>query len=152
MFDVHTLGGLDLVFVDVATSSYVLPDVLGDMDEKRTEEFVELRAADGARQSYSRGGEIGVDLGIIAFGDTLDEAEDRRLDIEAVLIAARNSKSTGSIVTYVEKDESNAVAKTWRLIGGQLHPVAALPGTGRIKGFETKFVAPAVVHLVLTKN
>lgn len=152
MFDVHTIGGISLVFVSVAASSYVVPDALGDMDEKRNDDYITLRGADGARQSYSRGGEIDIDLAIVAFGDTLDQAEGRRLALEAVLIAARNSKSTGAIVTYVEKDVSNAVAKTWRLIGGHLQPVTAVPGMGRVRGFENKFVAPAVVHLVLTKN
>lgn len=152
MFDVHTLGSLNLVFVSVAASSYAVADALGDPVEKRDEEYVALRSADGARLAYTSGAEIELDLGIIAFGSTLDIAQTRRTAIETQLINARNTRTTGTIITYVEKDASNAAATTWRLLGGIMRPVTALPGMGRLRALTGTYIAPCVAHLVLSKN
>lgn len=152
MFTVHTLGALDLVFVSVAASSYFVVDTAADPKENRTDEYVELRSSDGARLAYRSRGEIDLPLVIIPFGDTLDIAETRRTAIETVLLDAANTRSSGVIVTYVEKDASNAVAKTWRLLGGTMDPVTTVPGAGRIRALQGKYVAPCVVNLVLSKN
>lgn len=152
MFDVNTLGSLNLVFVSTAASSYYVVDVMGDPEDKQDDEYVPLRASDGARLVFSGKAETDLPLVIIAFGDTLDIAQARRTAIETQLVAARNYRTSGVVTTYVEKDVSNAAATTWRLVGGKMTPISQVPGMGRIHGLLGKFIAPALVNLVLSKN
>lgn len=152
MFDVNTLGSLNLVFVSTVASSYYVVDVIGDPDDKQDDEYVPLRSSDGARLAFSAKAETDMDLVIISFGDTLDIAQARRTAIETQLVAARNYRTSGVVTTYVEKDTSNAAATTWRIVGGKMTPITQVPGMGRPHGFLGKFVAPALVHLVLSKN
>lgn len=148
-FQVLALGSLDLTEQALATATYFVDRQQGDIEWRTEQEFVPLRSSSGARLSYSGEGEGDITLAVMCLGDTFDQAKAARVAIDTELISALN----GTLKTYIEQDENEGTARTYRIVGGRMREVSEWPGKGYVPGFSIgRYALVALVSLKLSKS
>lgn len=117
---VHSLGGIDLRFMDAGTSPYFVEDTAEPPEEKIDVAYVPLGdGSSGARVQYYNEGEAPHTIDVIGVGDTVQEAKDALAALQTKCDEAKN----GSDVVYeYQLDESEPEPASWRILHGKLRP------------------------------
>lgn len=126
------LGSIDL------TSGYtVLRAGDGGLNQANQSTIVPLRASDGARLGYHRRGQQTRPLHIEIAGDDYEDSVAKETALIAALIQAENYPRTGTLVTYIEQEASEAAAQTWKVLKGEWQRTYELMIAGQIAGMLT---------------
>lgn len=115
----HTLGSLDLLFTDPATSTYFVEDMGEPPEDEIGDSYVNLNDGAGARMAGFVVGKAPLTLDIICLGDDQQAADDARDALQDQIDAAMG----GSVITYeYQTDASQPEPVMWRILGGRVRP------------------------------
>lgn len=146
---VHSLGGISLLFTDVASSTYLVEDIANPPEEKINEEYVDLGDGAGARLSAFSISEAPHTLDVICLGSDQAAADAARQALQAKIDLAIG----GVDVSYeYQLDPSQPEPSSWKVVGGRVRERWLDSENVHLIGLAGRYVACAKVYLTLSKN
>lgn len=145
----HTLGGIDLLFTNPASSDYLVEDTSNPPEEEDGSEYEVLNGGSGARLTSFSIGKAPHILDIICIGDDRGEADEKRQALQDKLDLAIG----GAVVLYEYKeDDSQPEATQWRVLGGIVRPRWRTSQNEQIFALAGRAVSLAKVVMNLSKG